>query len=254
VRRYYAAIGALERGALWRDEALAVARLLAETPGRATAPDKLPLPPPEEADAFAQAIRFIPGDARAKAAGWLRACSPLSRGMHRNTRSTLRCYHQMGLLELPPATRDVREIPFDFSTAEEREVYEAVASYINRRFAELEAQKPGKGFVMTIYRRRAASSPFALRKSLERRALGLRAVVAQRAYDDTVLDLDDAGELEDLLNTKLTSAFPDDSAEAVTELRQVETLVEKVDALGALDTKRDIAVAQAKKWPTVGRC
>ena len=253
VRRYYAAIAALERGALSREEALAVSRLLAETPGRATSPDGLPLQPPEEADAFAQAIRFLSRDARTKAAGWLRACSPLSRRMHRNTRSTLRRYHQMGLLERPPATRDVREVPFDFATAEEREVYEAVETYIDRRFAELETQKPGKGFVMTIYRRRAASSPLALRKSLERRAQGLRAVVAQRAYDDTVLDLDDAAELEDLLNAKLTSAFPDDSAEAVAELRQVETLVEKIDALGALDTKRDLAVAQAKKLTADGR-
>ena len=46
--------------------------------------------------------------------------------------------------------------------------------YIDKRFDELEQQKPGKGFVMTIYRRRAASSPEALRLSLERRALGLR--------------------------------------------------------------------------------
>jgi Helicase conserved C-terminal domain len=106
---------------------------------------------------------------------------------------------------------------------------------------------------MTIYRRRAASSPFALRKSLERRAQGLRVVIAQRAYDDTVLDLDDATELEDLLNTKLTSALPDDPAEAAAELLQVEALIEKIDALGALDTKRDLAVELAKQLTADGR-
>jgi SNF2-related domain/PLD-like domain len=90
VRRYYAAIAALERGALSRGEALAVARLLAEAPGHVPPPQGLSLPPPEEADAFAQAIRFLPMDGRAKAALWLRACSPLTRRMHRNTRSTLR--------------------------------------------------------------------------------------------------------------------------------------------------------------------
>ena len=87
----------------------------------------------------------------------------------------------------PPAKRHVQEDPFGFETDEEREVYDAVAHYIDRRFAELEHQQAGKGFVMTIYRRRAASSPVALQKSLERRATGLKAVIAQRLYDsDTV--------------------------------------------------------------------
>jgi len=49
----------------------------------------------------------------------------------------------------------------------------------------------------------------ALRKSLERRALGLRAVIAQRAFDnESVPDVEDAEELEDLLNIKLTAGLP----------------------------------------------
>jgi hypothetical protein len=52
----------------------------------------------------------------------------------------------------------------------------------------------------------------ALRKSLERREKGLKAVIAQRAYDDTVLDVEDAQELQDLLNVQLTSALPDSPA------------------------------------------
>lgn len=107
--------------------------------------------------------------------------------------------------------------------------------YIDRRFQELEVQKPGKGFVMTIYRRRAASSPWALRKSLERRATGLRAVIAQRAYDDTVFDLDDAQEFEDLLNVKLTSAFPDSPEEARSELAEVEELLTRLDGWSVLE-------------------
>lgn len=89
----------------------------------------------------------------------------------------------MGLLDRPPPTREVKDDPFDFDTSEERAVYEAVSKYIDRRFDELENQKPGKGFVMTIYSRRAASSPVALRKSFERRATGLKAVIAQHAPD-----------------------------------------------------------------------
>jgi hypothetical protein len=173
--------------------------------------------------------------------------------MHRNTRQTLRRYYERGLLDRPPPKREVREDPFDFATEEERSTYDAVKDYIDRRFDELEAQRAGKGFVMTIYRRRAASSPVALRKSLERREIGLKAVIAQRAYDDTVVDIEDAQELQDLLNVQLISTLPETPTEAEAELRQVQILLEKIDNLGGLDTKRDRAVDWLKRLTADGR-
>ena len=183
---------------------------------------------------------------------WLRQCSPLSQRMHRNTRRTLQRYFEMGLLERPPPVRDVREDLFGFATAEERQVYDGVTDYIDRRFDELESQKPGKGFVMTIYRRRAASSPLALLKSLQRRATGLRAVIAQRAYDDTVLEIDDAQELEDLLNMKITTALPETPAEAAAELVEVETLLADISLLGGLESSRS-PCSWARKLTSDGR-
>lgn len=253
IRRFYEALASLDRGALPRSEGMALARILAATPHCPPAPASLDLPSTDDADAFARALRFLPAASRQEAVRWLRACSPLARRMHRNTRRTLRRYFEMGLLNRPPPTRDVEDDPFDFGTAEEREVYEAVTSYIDRRFDELENQKPGKGFVMTIYRRRAASSPVALRKSLERRATGLKAVIAQHAPDPSVLDIEDAQELEDLLNVKLTSALPETPEEARTELVEVEELLERIAALGALDTKRDRLVARTKQLTGDGR-
>ncbi len=253
VRRFYEALASLERGSLPRSEAVAVARILAATPNCPTAPASLGLPPVEDTDAFTQALRFLPQSLRVEAVRWLRCCSPLTRRMHRNTRRTLREYFRMGLLDRPPPGRDVVDDPFDFETAEEREVYEAVTRYIDQRFDELEHQKPGKGFVMTIYRRRAASSPVALRRSLERRATGLKAVIAQHAPDPSILDLDDVQELEDLLNTKLTSALPETPDEAQSELREVEELLERIAVLGALDTKRDRLVARVKQLTADGR-
>ena len=145
------------RGFYIDSEATGLARLPAT--GRSpTPPAELSLPPAGDTDAFAKALCFLPAPAREIAVSWLRKCSPLSRRMHRNTRQTLRRYYEMGLLERAPPKRDVKEDPFDFETDEERQVYEAVTRYIDRRFQELEVQKPGKGFVMTIYRRRAASS------------------------------------------------------------------------------------------------
>ena len=253
VRRFYEALASLERGSLPRSEAIAVARILTATQNRPAAPPSLGLPALEDLDSFAQALRFLPQSLRLDAVRWLRCCSPLTRRMHRNTRRTLRRYFEMGLLDRPPPGRDVLDDPFDFETAEEREVYEAVTRYIDRRFDELEHQKPGKGFVMTIYRRRAASSPIALRRSLERRASGLKAVIAQHAPDPSILDLDDVQELEDLLNAKLTSALPETPDEAQSELREVEELLERIAVLGALDTKRDRLVARVKKLTNDGR-
>ena len=253
VSRYYEGVASLERGQLVHREAVALARTLAATPNRPALPDDLPLPALDDLEAFAKALRFLPGEARELAVHWLRKCSPLVQRMHRNTRQTLQRYFEMGMLDRPPPRREVREEPFDFETDEERDVYEAVTRYIDRRFEELEGQRPGKGFVMTIYRRRAASSPVALRKSLERRATGLKAVVAQRAYDDTVLELEDSQELEDLLSMELTSALPETPQEALLELAEVEELLFRIDALGGLDTKRDRLVARARKLTEDGR-
>lgn len=253
VARFYQGLADLEQGRLTRREALAFARILLSTAERPPPPPELSLPPIEDSQAFATALCFLPSTSRDVVVRWLRRCSPLARRMHRNTRNTLRRYFEMGLLERAPPKRAVREIPFDFETEEERQVYDAITDYIERRFDELEGQKPGKGFVMTIYRRRAASSPWALRKSLERRATGLKAVIAQRAYDDTVLELEDAEELEDLLSVKLTSALPETPQEAAAELAEVEELLKRVEGLGGLDTKRDRLVTEIKNLTADGR-
>lgn len=253
VRKFYESVAKLKSATLTQAEAMALADILAVVQDRPSPPSDLALPEPSDAESFARALCFLPHDQRDQVARWLLACSPLSQRMHRNTRATLRRYYEIGLLGRPPPRREVREDAFDFDTEEERDVYEAVRHYIDRRYAELENQRPGKGFVMTIYRRRAASSPVALRKSLERRALGLRAVIAQRAFEDTVPDIEDAQDLEDLLNIKLTAGLPDTPAEAAGELEQVNELLSRLDALGAMDTKRDRLTAWVRRLTADGR-
>jgi hypothetical protein len=253
VRDYYGAVAALERCACTKAEGALIATALAHSDNCPVAPDALNLPPLSDAEAFAKALTFLPGDDARIAAKWLRSATPLAQRMHRNTRRTLRRYFDIGLLDRPPPRRMVSEEPFDFADQAEREVYEAVKHYIDKRFDELEQQKPGKGFVMTIYRRRAASSPEALRLSLERRRLGLQAVIAQRAVADEVPDLDDAQDLQDLLNFKLTAALPESPPEARQELEQVEKLLEKLEAIRGLDTKRDLLVRTLKNLMADGR-
>jgi hypothetical protein len=127
----------------------------------------------------------------------------------------------------------------------ERRVYDSIKSYIDRRFAELETEKPGKGFVMTIYRRRASSSPHALEKSLERRLDGLQRVVARKAYDFEVAEDEkvdsrdgaDAGLGED--SEKISAAYPTDPKIAQAESGEVQRLLGDLKGLHGADSKRD---------------
>lgn len=208
-------------------------------------------PPPiatvqtSDLDAVARLIAFPPPAQREAVARWLRQGSPLARRMHRNTRGSLRRYYELGLLSAPPPVRRVQDIAFDFAESAEREVYEAITRYIKRRFRELEEEKPGKGFVMTVYRRRAASSLWALQRSLERRREGLRRVAERRAGDPQLpkQDAPERVEEEDLSEaeerTGISAALPEDPQVARRELEEVERLWEQLRALGGRDSKRD---------------
>jgi hypothetical protein len=143
--------------------------------------------------------------------------------------------------------RVVVDIPYDFQppNGPERRVYDAVARYIEKRFQELEVEKTGKGFVMTIYRRRAASSPYALRCSLERRLAGLQRVISQRTSSNYIEDRDvpaglsDADIPDDMDTRTIPASLPSNPEEARKEAAEVNALLDQLRDLGATDTKRD---------------
>lgn len=122
-------------------------------------------------------------------------------------------------------------------------IYESIRAYIDKRYSELEREKPGKGFVMTVYRRRASSSPQALERSLNRRLKGLRRVIELKAYDSEIgedeelssRDLDDAGIPEE----KISAAFPTDPQIAKAEAEEVQRLLDELRSLHGIDSKRD---------------
>lgn len=257
VRDYYGAIASLQTGTC----DLATARRAAAT----IAADERIGPPgwdqsldPRDPRAVAEVLVFSPPERRANLVRWLRQVSPLSRRMHRNTRGTLHRYFELGLLEVPPPRREIVDVVFDFKDATERDVYEAVKGYIDRRYALLEQEKPGKGFVMTIYRRRAASSPQALRRSLERRREGLLRVIHKRAVDPYLVDeeadprdLDDLGEYESV--GRISAAYPSDPEVARAELEEVEKLLAALDSLNRRDSKRDYFFDVLRKVSDDGR-
>ena len=98
----------------------------------------------------------------------MRSHTPVRHLVSRHTRELLRRYHEKGLLATPIAERRVED-RFVEMTAGERALYDAVEDYIATTYNQAAAdERTAVGFVMTIYRRRLASSFQALRATLER--------------------------------------------------------------------------------------
>jgi superfamily II DNA or RNA helicase len=243
VRTFYRAISAVGHGSCEPETAKRAATLIVSDTNFPSLGDSDERP--TELEKVANVLRFAPPTKRAAMAAWMRQGSPLARRMHRNTRNTLREYYRLGLLSSPPSGRDVLDIIYDLPERAERDVYDAVGRYIERRFQELEHEKPGKGFVMTIYRRRASSSPLALERSLERRRDGLLRVADRRAYDVdlTGRDVPEAIDAEDLPEGdgagRVSQALPSDPVIARKELVEVDDVLTTLRSLHGRDTKRE---------------
>lgn len=141
----------------------------------------------------------------------MKGYSPLRALISRHTRELLRRYHQAGKLSTPIATRQVED-RFVTLTPDERLVYDQVEDYISSTYDNASAdERTAVGFVMTIYRRRLASSFYALIRTLEGRlttvgnqmnaltetqALALEEDVPDDELTDDILDTDEAFNLE----------------------------------------------------------
>lgn len=139
----------------------------------------------------------------------MRATTPVSKLVSRHTRDLLRRYHKAGTLSTPIATRAVVDEFIDMTPAE-RGVYEAIEDYISTTYNAAEqaggAARNAVGFVMTVYRRRLASSFRALKCTLEGRLAPLAATaqlslataddVTDDESRDEIMDADEAAQLE----------------------------------------------------------
>ncbi|MDE2982969.1 MAG: SNF2-related protein, partial [Gemmatimonadota bacterium] len=113
--------------------------------------------------------RQLDSQERAAALRLMKAHTPVRRLVSRHTRELLRRYHRAGLIDTRIADRSVEDRFLDM-TADERDLYNAVEHYISTTYNRAsESQRRAVGFVMTIYRRRLASSCRALRNTLRRR-------------------------------------------------------------------------------------
>ena len=137
----------------------------------------------------------------------MRAHTPIRRLVSRHTRDLLRRYFKEGMISTPIADRQVED-RFLQMTNEERALYDAVEDYIASTYNQASAhERTAVGFVMSIYRRRLASSCRALHKTLERHLDTIAAAGKPQLVDlgedapddaatDEVLDVDEVEKLE----------------------------------------------------------
>ena len=162
---------------------------------------------------------------RAIALRLMKAHTPVRQLVSRHTRELLRRYHDKGLLDTRIADRKVED-RFVEMTAEERALYEAVENYISTTYNKAaESQRRAVGFIMTVYRRRLASSCQALRKTLRRRlnAAEGRSVGRSATWDEDRSD-DELSEFAQTMDADDVAAA-EKEALVVEEAAEIRTLL-----------------------------
>ncbi|PSB45019.1 helicase [Cyanosarcina cf. burmensis CCALA 770] len=146
-------------------------------------------------------------DRRRTAIAIMRSNTPVNRLISRHTRELLRRYYEAGKISTRIATRIVED-EFVSLTVAERQLYEAVEDYISSTYNNAsQAEKNAVGFVMTIYRRRLASSFAALEHTLSQRVHTLKTRnfsqlelneenISDDENSDEIMDGEEANELE----------------------------------------------------------
>ena len=172
--------------------------------------------------------RQLTAQERRAALALMRSNTPIRHLVSRHTRQLLRRYAKAGRLGSPIAERDVED-RFLPMTAEEQALYEAVETYISNAYDQAAAaERSAVGFVMTVYRRRVASSFQALRRTFERRLAAmdqreaaLLEYAEEDAPDDELADIDESDDLERLAREALVA---DERAQIVALLDRARAL------------------------------
>ena len=155
---------------------------------------------------------------RQAARNLLRRYTPIQHLVSRHTRDLLRRYFKDGMLSTPIAGRQVEDRFIDL-TADERALYEELEEYIASTYNQASARdRSAVGFVMTIYRRRLASSFRALRHTLSGHLAAMTASDQSQltgseedAPDDEAVDeILDADEVADMEREVLVAEETDD--------------------------------------------
>ena len=146
--------------------------------------------------------RQLSAEERRSAVKIMRAHTPVAGLISRHTRDLLREYHRRGMIDSLIADRHVVDEFLDMTPAEEA-VYHALEDYISSTYNNAaQDERSAVGFVMTTYRKRLASSFYALRETLEERlsVVAGKATLpfdALRTAEDAEDDEDESGDEAD---------------------------------------------------------
>jgi superfamily II DNA or RNA helicase len=174
--------------------------------------------------------RTLDADTRRAATRLLQAATPLRHRMVRNTRALLRRY------QLPVPKRDPREVVVEM-TAAESALYTAVEDFIGDAYKAAPPEKRSAvGFVMTVYRRRLASSFEALKRTLNGRLTRTEVITEEDASQDETLDEVMSGEEV----ARLAAEAPE--VDAINERERINDLLRRIAQLGTDSKARRLKV------------
>ena len=140
------------------------------------------------------------------------------------------------------ATRNVVD-EFVTMTPEERDLYEAVEDYISTTYNRASTkQRNAIGFIMTVYRKRVASSFLALKLTLGRRLAALESNAASVLEDDVSEDdaTDDVLDLDEALEFDRESSEVEERAEIEMLMETAASLPRDSKALKLLEVLKDL--------------
>ena len=199
-------------------------------------------------DTAATPRRQLSAEERRSAVAIMRAHTPVAGLISRHTRDLLREYHRRGMIASPIANRIVIDEFLDMTGAEE-EVYGALEDYISTTYNNAAQDKRSAvGFVMTTYRKRLASSFYALRKTLDER-LGVVTGQANLPFDalrtaeDAEDDEDETGDQADddaVAAQKLAALNLEERSEIERLLAQVRRLPVDTKAIRLAEVLRGL--------------
>ncbi len=166
---------------------------------------------------------------------FFRRHTPVHQFAFRYTRDSLRRYREQGLLSANIPERVVTDYPIPLGPA--RPLYDRIEEYIAEKYRKAEAEKRrGLGYVMTIYRQRLTSSPWAISQTLSRQRVKLLARLRGEGTDEEFWEelAEEAAEL-DLADDALEAAEeegPLDPQALLEEINYIEDFVSELRNLG----------------------
>ena len=197
--------------------------------------------------------RQLNPEQRKGAIALIRRTTPVRYLISRHTRDLLRKYAQAGKIDARIANRKVED-RFIHLSPEESTLYTRVEDYISHAYnAAAQDERNAVGFIMTIYRRRLASSFYALRNTLEKRRTGVTDHSSENELrlEEDATDLaegNDDVDVETLSEAELLALKAEEIAtidDLVAEIGKLPTDTKAVQLVGVLRELQKVGFPQA---------